>query len=85
MTWYEQQVIMAREQLVAKGAEQVPYAGILESLGYSENRTPFLALSETLPVAFLRASVRLYPPPERSPAVRSLLMTAAGWQAQGQL
>jgi hypothetical protein len=83
MAWYEQQVMKAREAVAARGVEQLLYAGILESLGYSENRAPFLALSETLPVSLLRAAVLSYTPPERGPSIRSLLMTAAGWEAQG--
>ncbi|MDA1215554.1 MAG: DUF2851 family protein [Chloroflexi bacterium] len=83
MAWYEQQVMNAHEALAARGVEQLLCAGILESLGYSENRAPFLALSETLPVALLRAAVRSHTPPERGPCIRSLLMTAAGWEEQG--
>ena len=85
MAWYGQRVQKAQGALAAKGVEQALYAGILDSLGYTENRAPFLALSKTLPAPLLRAAVRLYSPSERGPAIHSLLMTAAGWEAQGQV
>ena len=83
MAWYELRVLKAREAVEAKGVEQALYAGMLESLGYSENRSPFLALSQTLPASLVRAAVRLYSPPERASTIRRLLMTAAGWEVQG--
>ena len=77
---YDIRVQQASEAIHAKGAEQALYEGILESLGYSENRAAFEHLSRLLPVADVRKAFMACPPESRADALRYLLLTTAGWE-----
>ena len=67
--------------LVAQyGVEQPLYAGLLEALGYAENRLPFRALSERLPVALVRSTWLAHAPEQRTSFLMGLFRSAAGWE-----
>ena len=60
--------------------EGVLYDGLLDALGYSENREAFRALGQLLPLSVLRSVFLRYPAVERAEVVRTLVMTGAGWE-----
>ncbi len=60
------------------GPDQALYQALLEALGYSKNREPFLALAERLPRATLAAQARPAPPERRRQVIEALLFGAAG-------
>ena len=65
-------------EIGAGDAEQVLYAGIMEALGYSANRRPFAELAARVPMIRLRA-LRDQPVGSRLPAIRAMLVSAAGF------
>ena len=66
--------LMSQEPLA-----QVLYAGLMEGLGYSQNREPFLELAYRMPYAtLLRAALR-QPPSCRTGVVRTMLRQKAGF------
>ncbi|MCY4529971.1 MAG: DUF2851 family protein [Chloroflexi bacterium] len=66
-----------RMELETGDAEQVLYAGIMDALGYSENRRPFVALAHRVPIARLRA-LRSEPHATRLLAIQAMLVSASG-------
>ncbi len=67
-----------RAEMDASGdPEQVIYQAALESLGYSRNRAPFLALAKALPIAEL-SPLRREPPESARFAVFAALAVAGG-------
>ena len=56
--------------------EETLYSGLMEGLGYSANRKPFLELARAVPVATLRA-LRAEPSATRSLAMTAILLNAA--------
>ncbi len=66
-----------RMELEAGVAEQVLYAGIMDALGYSANRRPFVALAHRVPIARLRA-LRSEPHATRLLAIQAMLVSASG-------
>ena len=61
--------------------EQVLYSGLMEALGYSQNREPFLELACRVPYRLLEKVARESPPSERRATIQDLLLTAAGFLA----
>jgi hypothetical protein len=53
--------------------EQLLYEGIMEAMGYSKNRTPFLTLAQSIHLEFLRKHNL-----QNTPAMMSILFGAAG-------
>ena len=58
--------------------DQVLYAALMEALGYSQNREPFLELAHRAPYHLLRKAVLKSPPGERPGLLQEVLLTAAG-------
>ncbi len=79
MERFETRVDEASAAIARHGVEQTLYAGLLEVLGYAENRAPFLALSRTLPVMLLRSVIAAYPSEAGTRVLDELLRSAAGW------
>lgn len=69
---FEGKAVMLEGELAVEGKDQVLYAGLMEAMGYSENRIPFRILAQALPVSYL---VNL---PERQ-------IAEALWRASGLL
>ncbi len=67
-----------REQLDHADVEGLLYLGILEALGYSRNRKPFMELARRLPWHTLQDAVGSVPPAYREPAARHMMMRVAG-------
>jgi hypothetical protein len=65
--------------LAEEDGEEVLYRGILEALGYSQNREPFRLLARALPWRQLRPSIRARPPQERVLAAEGALLGRAGF------
>ena len=59
--------------------EQVLYAALMEALGYSQNREPFLELAYRVPYRRLEKPALKSPPGERIEAIQKTLLTAAGF------
>ena len=60
--------------------EQVLYASLMEALGYSQNREPFLKLAYSVPYRHLEKAALSSPPGEgRVEDIRETLLTAAGF------
>lgn len=65
--------------LAEEDGEEILYRGILEALGYSQNREPFRLLAQALPWRQLRACMRAQPPQERVLAAEGVLLGRAGF------
>ena len=59
--------------------EQVLYASLMEALGYSQNRAPFLELSHRAPYGLLREAAAGAPEGQRLRVIEGLLLTTAGF------
>ena len=59
--------------------EQLLYSAIMEALGYSQNRQPFLDLAYQVPYRRLQAMVRSRPSEERIPCIAETLLKFAGF------
>ena len=55
------------------------YEGLMEALGYSRNRRPFMALAQGLPMRALRRMLLGVAPSDRGRALEGLLLGAAGF------
>ena len=67
-------------QLSEEEPEQVLYAAIMEGLGYSQNRAPFIELAYRVPIASLRELAMPVPAARRREAMEAWLLEAAGFQ-----
>jgi hypothetical protein len=65
--------------LAQEDGEEILYRGILEALGYSQNREPFRLLAQALPWRQLRPCIRGHPPQERVLAAEAILLGRAGF------
>jgi hypothetical protein len=65
--------------LAEEDGEEVLYRGILEALGYSQNREPFRLLARALPWRQLRACIGAQPPQEWVVAAEDVLLGRAGF------
>jgi hypothetical protein len=65
--------------LAEEDGEEVLYRGILEALGYSQNREPFRLLARALPWRQFRPCIRAHPPQERVLAAEGVLLGTAGF------
>lgn len=65
--------------LIEEDGEEILYRGILEALGYSQNRELFRLLARALPWRQLRSCIRGHPPQERVLAAESALLGKAGF------
>jgi hypothetical protein len=65
--------------LAEEDGEEVLYRGILEALGYSQNREPFRLLAQALSWHRLRSSIRARPAEERVLAAEGALLGRAGF------
>ena len=61
------------------GAEEVMYRGILEAMGYSRNKKPFLDLAHRLPWGVVRSLARAYLGTPRARAIHGVLLKVAGF------
>ena len=59
--------------------EQVLYASLMEALGYSQNRAPFLELSHRAPYGLLREAAAGAPEGQRLRVIEGLLLTTGGF------
>ena len=67
----------SHELAAAESADQVAYEAIMEALGYSSNRRPFLQLARRVPIAML-LKLNAEPPSTRRKALQALLTGGAG-------
>ncbi len=67
----------SHELAAADSADQVAYEAMMEALGYSTNRRPFLQLARRIPIAMLLA-LNVEPPSTRGKALQALLAGGAG-------
>jgi hypothetical protein len=65
--------------LAEEDGEEVLYRGILEALGYSQNREPFRLLAQALPWRQLRPRIRAHPRQERVLGAEAILLGRAGF------
>ncbi len=65
--------------LAEEDGEEVLYRGILEALGYSQNREPFRLLAQALPWRQLRPCIRAHPRQERVLVAEAILLGRAGF------
>lgn len=65
--------------LAEEEGEEILYRGILEALGYSQNREPFRLLARALPWRELRSCIQACPPQERVLAAEGFLLSRAGF------
>jgi hypothetical protein len=76
---FEEKAATFAAALAEEDGEEVLYRGILEALGYSQNREPFHLLAQALPWHQFRPCIRAQPPPERVPAAEAMLLGRAGF------
>ena len=62
----------------AQGPDQALYEALMEGLGYSRNRHPFVELSSRAPYRAVTQAAGQLPPVERFAAIRSWLETCSG-------
>lgn len=62
---------------------QVLYEALMEALGYSQNREPFLELAHRVPYRLVSKVAMEAPPRERVPRIQGLLLRAAGFLPLG--
>ena len=67
----------SHELAAADNADQVAYEAMMEALGYSSNRRPFLHLARQVPIDMLLA-LKAEPPSTRRKALQALLAGGAG-------
>ena len=80
----QEKAVAFRAALAEEDAEEVLYQGLLEALGYSQNREPFRRLARALPWRELQRTIRGAPPSGRAVTIRRRLADAAEglpWQA----
>ncbi len=65
--------------LAQEDGEEILYRGILEALGYSQNREPFRLLAQALPWRQLRSYIRAHRPQERVLVAEAILLGRAGF------
>ena len=70
-----------QQQLSHEDPEQVLYAALMEGLGYSQNRVPFIELAHRVPMATLRERALHLPAARRSPVIESCLLDASGFSS----
>ena len=58
--------------------EQVAYQSLFDVLGFSRNRAAFVRLAETVPIAYLTATMGQRPPGEALDLVEAILLGVAG-------
>ena len=75
---YDERVEQASATLCRRGADQALCDGLLDALGYSENRAGFRQLGALLPMTLVRAVYHAHSAELRRRAVRALVMTGAG-------
>ncbi|MBI2935843.1 MAG: DUF2851 family protein, partial [Chloroflexi bacterium] len=64
---------------LGEGAEELLYQALMEALGYSRNRSPFLAVAQGLPIAFLRRAFQGWSPAERALSLKALFLGSGGF------
>jgi len=67
--------------LEREGPDQALYRGIMEALGYSRNRSPFLELAHRLPWTAVRAAALASPVEARAAVLQVLLLRTGGLDA----
>ncbi len=69
--------------LAALPVDEVLYRRLMDAMGYSQNRAPFRALAQLLPLCELAALARPLAPAEREEALAARLLAAAGLAGPG--
>ena len=70
------------DRLTAEDPDQLLYSGLMEALGYSQNRDAFLDLAGRVPYSTLEAISSGRTAPERVAAIEARLMAAAGLEGR---
>lgn len=65
------------------GAEEALYQALMESLGYSENRSGFLELAQRVPYRTLMNAVRGAPKVDHALRIKEILLETAGFTKEG--
>ena len=76
---FEEKIESFRQQMVQEEPEQVLYTAVIEGLGYSQNRAPFIELARRIPVKALREIALAGPASRRRDAMESRLLEEAGF------
>ena len=75
---FEEKAAALESNIAVKGAEQALYEGLMEALGYSKNKGPFVELSQIMPLAILEGLVAGKPPQRRVLTLQAVLFGSAG-------
>ena len=78
---FTEKVQAFQQQLAQEDPEQVLYAALMEGLGYSQNRAPFIELARRVPMATLREWALRLPAARRGPVIESCLLESAGFSS----
>jgi hypothetical protein len=74
MARFDERVAEAAEAVAVRGVEQALMTGIMDGLGYAENRPGFAELARRVPFAVLQATARSAPSGERAALIADLLL-----------
>ena len=72
-----------RRLIQEEDPEQIPYSSLMEALGYSQNKAPFLELARQVPYHLLERKTMSSPPACRCGLIVAVLLTAAGFLPDG--
>ena len=75
---FEERTSNAAKAVAEVGVEQALYAGVLEALGYAENRVPFIALARRPPLSVLSAMALAADAGDRHRLLQDLLLSGSG-------
>jgi hypothetical protein len=78
MVRFGERVADAAVTIDARGVEQALLTGIMDGLGYAENRAGFAELARRVPFAVLQATARSAPAPGRTALLTDLLLCGSG-------
>jgi hypothetical protein len=78
---FQEKVAAFASALAEEDGEEVLYRGMVEALGYSQNREPFRLLARALPWRQLCPYIRARPPREQVLAAEAILLGGAGFLA----
>ena len=78
MARFNERIATAAKTIATHGVDQALLAGIMDGLGYSENRTPFKELAQRVPFFLLLATARTAPAGQRTTLLANLLLGGSG-------
>jgi len=82
MARFDERVAEAAQVIAVRGVEQALMIGIMDGLGYAENRAGFAELARRVPFAILQATARSAPADQRATLIADLLLGGSGLAGQ---